>query len=148
MCIIAFGGNLFLLVPSMTNFLSSHFPIEDPLMSNSAMFDPSCYGFDNSDDTSLNLHQNFLFYHLPFKDLFWRHDLAKEQCFGNIHSIVPFNASISNVSHLLWLFEGLDSKTNPFKGGADGMTWDRHENIESFQGSVTRSRVRKMEEET
>ncbi|KAI5681714.1 hypothetical protein M9H77_02942 [Catharanthus roseus] len=37
-----------------------------------------------------------------------------------------------------------DSRTNPFKGGADGMTRDRHENIESFQGFVTRSRARKI----
>ncbi|KAI5641600.1 hypothetical protein M9H77_00423 [Catharanthus roseus] len=53
MCIIAFEGNLFLLVPSMTNRLSSHLPLEDPLMSSNVMFDPSCYGFGNLDDTSL-----------------------------------------------------------------------------------------------
>ncbi|KAI5654082.1 hypothetical protein M9H77_31269 [Catharanthus roseus] len=29
-CIFTFKGNLFLLVASMTNFLSSHFPLEDP----------------------------------------------------------------------------------------------------------------------
>ncbi|KAI5668818.1 hypothetical protein M9H77_18671 [Catharanthus roseus] len=53
MCIIAFEGNHFLLVPSMINCLSSHFPLEDPLMSICAMFGPSCYGFDNLDDISL-----------------------------------------------------------------------------------------------
>ncbi|KAI5664512.1 hypothetical protein M9H77_23835 [Catharanthus roseus] len=26
-----------------------------------------------------NLHQNFLIYHLPSKEIFWKHDLAKEQ---------------------------------------------------------------------
>ncbi|KAI5658013.1 hypothetical protein M9H77_26806 [Catharanthus roseus] len=41
MCIIAFEGNLFLLVMSMTNYLSSHFSLKDPLMSSSVMFDPS-----------------------------------------------------------------------------------------------------------
>ncbi|KAI5675997.1 hypothetical protein M9H77_06947 [Catharanthus roseus] len=48
-----------------------------------------------------------------------------------------------------------DSRTNPFKGGADGMTRDKQENMESFQGSVTnfkgpviRSRARKIEKET
>ncbi|KAI5652255.1 hypothetical protein M9H77_29442 [Catharanthus roseus] len=39
---------------------------------------------------------------------------------------------------------GTDLRTNPFKGGVDGMTWDRHENMESFQGSVTRLRARKI----
>ncbi|KAI5666587.1 hypothetical protein M9H77_16440 [Catharanthus roseus] len=53
MCIIALEGNLFLLMPSMTNFLSSHFSLEDPLINSSVMFDPSCYGFGNLDDTSL-----------------------------------------------------------------------------------------------
>ncbi|KAI5652872.1 hypothetical protein M9H77_30059 [Catharanthus roseus] len=70
------------------------------------------------------------------------------QCLGNIHSIIPFNDFISNVARLLWLFEGLDSRTIPFKGGVDGMTRDRHENMESFQGSVMRSRAWDIEEET
>ncbi|KAI5678431.1 hypothetical protein M9H77_09381 [Catharanthus roseus] len=52
MYIIAFEGNLFLLVPSMKIFLYSYFSLEDPLMSSSVMFDPSCYGFGNLDDTS------------------------------------------------------------------------------------------------
>ncbi|KAI5667899.1 hypothetical protein M9H77_17752 [Catharanthus roseus] len=52
-CIIAFKRNLFLLVTSMTSCLSSHLCLEDPLMSSSVMFDPSCYGFDNLDDTSV-----------------------------------------------------------------------------------------------
>ncbi|KAI5676257.1 hypothetical protein M9H77_07207 [Catharanthus roseus] len=53
MFIISFEGNIFLLMPSMTNFLSSHFSLGAPLMSSSVMFDPSCYGFGNLDDTSL-----------------------------------------------------------------------------------------------
>ncbi|KAI5667863.1 hypothetical protein M9H77_17716 [Catharanthus roseus] len=52
MCIIAFEGKFFLLVPSMTNCLSSHLSHEDPLMSSRVIFDPSCYGFGNLDDTS------------------------------------------------------------------------------------------------
>ncbi|KAI5682141.1 hypothetical protein M9H77_03369 [Catharanthus roseus] len=42
-----------------------------------------------------------------------------------------------------------------FEGGVDGMTWGKHGNIESFQGSITSfqgviiwSRARKIEEET
>ncbi|KAI5676027.1 hypothetical protein M9H77_06977 [Catharanthus roseus] len=34
------------------------------------------------------------------------------------------------------------------KEGVDVMTQDRHENMESFQGSVMRSRARKIKEET
>ncbi|KAI5649943.1 hypothetical protein M9H77_35948 [Catharanthus roseus] len=48
-----------------------------------------------------------------------------------------------------------DLRTNHFKGGADGMTRDKHENMESFQGSITsfqgpvaRCRARMIEEET
>ncbi|KAI5667334.1 hypothetical protein M9H77_17187 [Catharanthus roseus] len=48
----------------------------------------------------------------------------------------------------------MDSRMNSFKGGADGMTRDKYENLESFQqsitsfqGQVTRSRARKIEEE-
>ncbi|KAI5653359.1 hypothetical protein M9H77_30546 [Catharanthus roseus] len=78
-------------------------------------------------------------------DALFSYSLQSLECFGNIHSTVPFNASISNVVRLLWLFEGLVSRTNPFKGGADDMTRDRHENMESFQGSVTRSRAWKIE---
>ncbi|KAI5672337.1 hypothetical protein M9H77_12701 [Catharanthus roseus] len=329
MCIIAFKGNLFLLVPSMSNFLSSHFSLEDPLMGSNVMFGPSCYGFSNLDDTSFvelnlivfgngvfelnlknliekhfvysiafidllfkdealnesivqntkscvkienqslgatllysltfkkfldelnfrrelkvpqvlmlnqefpllnsflklfwkNLHQIFLFYYLPFKEIFWKHDLGKEQnntfnyasfwrilvnfewlfnspfwsflalkffvytsfsyrrpfkeicylwnfygvetladkldalfaysllslkCLGNFHSVVPFNASISNVAHLLWLLEGMDSRMNPFKGEVDDMTQDAQETIELLQGLVTRAMARRMGEE-
>ncbi|KAI5667957.1 hypothetical protein M9H77_17810 [Catharanthus roseus] len=50
---MSFEENLFLLVPSMTNCLSSHLSFEDPLISSSVMFDPSCYGLGNLDDTSL-----------------------------------------------------------------------------------------------
>ncbi|KAI5663936.1 hypothetical protein M9H77_23259 [Catharanthus roseus] len=48
---------------------------------------------------------------------------------------------ISNVARLLWLFDGTHSRTNPFKGRPDGMSCDRHEDMESFQGSITRSRT-------
>ncbi|KAI5681060.1 hypothetical protein M9H77_02287 [Catharanthus roseus] len=52
-CLLGVEGNLFLLVSSMTNCLSSHLFLEDPLMISSVMFDPSCYGFGNLDYTSL-----------------------------------------------------------------------------------------------
>ncbi|KAI5682215.1 hypothetical protein M9H77_03443 [Catharanthus roseus] len=53
MYVIAFEGNVFLLVPSMTNCIASHFSLEDPSMSSSVIFYPSCYGFGNLYDTSL-----------------------------------------------------------------------------------------------
>ncbi|KAI5648398.1 hypothetical protein M9H77_34403 [Catharanthus roseus] len=50
--------------------------------------------------------------------------------------------------------EGTDSKRNPFKEGLDDMTCDKHEIMDSFQGSVTtfqglvtRLRTRKIEDE-
>ncbi|KAI5668829.1 hypothetical protein M9H77_18682 [Catharanthus roseus] len=42
--------NLFLLVSSMKNGPYSHLSLEDPLMSSSVMFDPSCYGFGMYDN--------------------------------------------------------------------------------------------------
>ncbi|KAI5663240.1 hypothetical protein M9H77_22563 [Catharanthus roseus] len=72
-----------------------------------------------------------------------------------VHIIPPLVNTISNFARLLWLFEGTNSRTNLFKGEADGMTQDKHENMGSFKGSVTsfqgpviRSRARKIEEET
>ncbi|KAI5682963.1 hypothetical protein M9H77_04191 [Catharanthus roseus] len=53
MCIISFEGNIFLLVLSMTNWLSSHFSLEDLLMSSGVVLDLSCHSFGNLDDTSL-----------------------------------------------------------------------------------------------
>ncbi|KAI5676852.1 hypothetical protein M9H77_07802 [Catharanthus roseus] len=76
-------------------------------------------------------------YHRPFKELcyLWNsygietlvdkldtlfaYFLLSFECLVNIHSIVPFNAYISNVARFLWLFEGTDSRTNIFKGEAD-----------------------------
>ncbi|KAI5672464.1 hypothetical protein M9H77_12828 [Catharanthus roseus] len=66
---------------------------------------------------------------------------------GKFHSIVPFNASISNVSQLLLLFEGMDSRTNPFKEGADGMTQDVQGTLKLLQGLVTGAIARGMKEE-
>ncbi|KAI5672499.1 hypothetical protein M9H77_12863 [Catharanthus roseus] len=59
-----------------------------------------------------------------------------------------FHFKESMIARLLWLFESTYSRMNPFKEGANGMTQDKHENIESFQRRVTRSRERKIEEET
>ncbi|KAI5681499.1 hypothetical protein M9H77_02727 [Catharanthus roseus] len=136
MYIIAFEGNLFLLVPSMTNCLSSHFSLEDPLMSSSVMFDPSCYGFALLEEFASKL----LIYDLPFKDILWKHDLAKEQ-------YCAFNASISNVARLLWLFERMDSRKTLFKREVDGMTRDVQETVELLQDQVTKVMARRMEEE-
>ncbi|KAI5681707.1 hypothetical protein M9H77_02935 [Catharanthus roseus] len=46
-----------------------------------------------------------------------------------IHRVPPLVNIISNVGHLSWLFEGTDSRTNPFQ----------------MRGSVTRSRARKID---
>ncbi|KAI5681475.1 hypothetical protein M9H77_02703 [Catharanthus roseus] len=75
------------------------------------------------------------------------YSLLSLECLGNFPSIVPFNASISNVARLLSLFEGKDSRTNPFKGGADGMIWKAQGIVELLQSSVTRAMARRMEEE-
>ncbi|KAI5682065.1 hypothetical protein M9H77_03293 [Catharanthus roseus] len=65
-----------------------------------------------------------------------------------VHSIPPLVKIISIIARRLWLFEGTDSRMRPFKGGMDGMTRDKYENMERFQGSFTRSRARKIEEKT
>ncbi|KAI5682511.1 hypothetical protein M9H77_03739 [Catharanthus roseus] len=57
--------NIFLLVPSMKICLSSHLSLEDPLMSSSVMFEPSCYGLSNLDGTSL-VELNMLVFALEF----------------------------------------------------------------------------------
>ncbi|KAI5682528.1 hypothetical protein M9H77_03756 [Catharanthus roseus] len=113
-----------------------------------------------------------------FKETSWEHDLAKEQelCYfwnsygiatlvdklnailvysllsveylGNFHSIVPFNTSISNVACLLWVFEGMDLRMNPFKGRTDGMIRDVQGIVELLQGRATRAMARRIEENT
>ncbi|KAI5668939.1 hypothetical protein M9H77_18792 [Catharanthus roseus] len=65
MCIIAFEGNLFLLMLSMKNFLSSHLSLEDPYMSSSVMFYPSYCGFGNLDETFL-VELNFVGFEFGF----------------------------------------------------------------------------------
>ncbi|KAI5657878.1 hypothetical protein M9H77_26671 [Catharanthus roseus] len=71
--------------------------------------------FGNLDDTSL-VELNIVRFVLGLD----RNSL--QHCLGNFPSIVPFNASISNVAHLFLLFKGMYLRTNPFKGGADGIT--------------------------
>ncbi|KAI5673890.1 hypothetical protein M9H77_14254 [Catharanthus roseus] len=81
----------------------------------------------------LLLHLAFsgnLFYHLPSTEFLEKavfeevsnklHALVFPsslilEYFGHFHSITSFNALTSNVARLLWLYEGLDSRTNPFK---------------------------------
>ncbi|KAI5672296.1 hypothetical protein M9H77_12660 [Catharanthus roseus] len=78
---------------------------------------------------------------------FFAFSLLILESFGNVHNIASFNASMSNVAHLLWLFEGRDLITNPFKKRRYGMTRDKHKNIKIFQGSATRLGARKPEKE-
>ncbi|KAI5663960.1 hypothetical protein M9H77_23283 [Catharanthus roseus] len=81
-------------------------------------------------------------------DALFAYSLLNLECLGNFHSIIPFNASsISNVAYLLWLFEEMDWRTNPFKGGADGMIGDAQDIIELLQGPVMRAKAKRMEEE-
>ncbi|KAI5667471.1 hypothetical protein M9H77_17324 [Catharanthus roseus] len=63
------------------------------------------------------------------------------------YSIPPSVDIISNVARLLWLFEGTELRTNPFKGGADGMTWVAKGTVELLQGPTTRAMARRMEKE-
>ncbi|KAI5667417.1 hypothetical protein M9H77_17270 [Catharanthus roseus] len=53
-------------------------------------------------------------------DASFAYPLLSLEYLGNFHSTVPFNASISNVARLLWLFKGMDSRTTPFKRGVYG----------------------------
>ncbi|KAI5664570.1 hypothetical protein M9H77_23893 [Catharanthus roseus] len=64
------------------------------------------------------------------------YSLLSLEYLGNFPSIVSFNDSISNVARLCLLFEGMDLKTNPFKGGVDAIA-----------RSITRAMARRMEEE-
>ncbi|KAI5676397.1 hypothetical protein M9H77_07347 [Catharanthus roseus] len=148
--------------------LLDSYTCQDPLMS-CVMFDPSCYGFGNLDDTSLvdlnivgfapELDRNSLQHvctitstrgkrktwsskatiKIPFKeicylwnfyafetlvdklDVLFAYSLLTLECLGDFHSIVPFNASISNVAHFLWLLEGMNSRKHPLKEGVDGI---------------------------
>ncbi|KAI5667958.1 hypothetical protein M9H77_17811 [Catharanthus roseus] len=117
-------------------------------------------------DKTLNFFvDTFFSYHRPFKELcyLWNSygivtlvdklnalfafSLLSLKCLGNFPSIVPFNASISNVVPPLLLFEGIDSRTNPSKGGADGITRKVQRTVELLQGPVTRAMARRIEEE-
>ncbi|KAI5657996.1 hypothetical protein M9H77_26789 [Catharanthus roseus] len=135
MCIIAFEGNLFILGPSMTNCLSSHFSLEDLLMSSSIVLDPSCYGFGNIGDTSL-VELNIVGFAFEFDRKSLQHVCNITSTRGRRHTME---------------FEGqgerMDLRMNPFKGGADGMTRKVQETVELLQGPVTRARARRMEEE-
>ncbi|KAI5667740.1 hypothetical protein M9H77_17593 [Catharanthus roseus] len=108
------------------------------------------------DNSSLNffIYATFAF-HRPFQEeLQSLFSLCSRRSFAFtcqvlleiVHSIPPLVNIISIVAHLLWLFKGTNLRTNPFKRGLDGMTRDRHKNMESFQGSGMRLRARKMEE--
>ncbi|KAI5663956.1 hypothetical protein M9H77_23279 [Catharanthus roseus] len=52
-CVISFDGNVFLLMPCMAKYLSSHISLKDSLMHSGAKFYPSCYDFGMLDDTPL-----------------------------------------------------------------------------------------------
>ncbi|KAI5671398.1 hypothetical protein M9H77_11762 [Catharanthus roseus] len=72
MCIISFKVNLFLLGASMTNFLSSHFFLEDLLMSTNVVLDPSCYGFAHLCDPVKTTFRNSIL-ELNLKNLVEKH---------------------------------------------------------------------------
>ncbi|KAI5653976.1 hypothetical protein M9H77_31163 [Catharanthus roseus] len=63
------------------------------------------------------------------------YSLISLEYLGSFHSIVPFNTSMSNVVRFLLLFEAMDSRTNHFKGGAEGMTHDAQRIIELLRGA-------------
>ncbi|KAI5656725.1 hypothetical protein M9H77_25518 [Catharanthus roseus] len=52
LCTISFGGGLFLVVPYVSKYLSSHVSLEEQLMNSGVKFDPSCYGFGMLDNAS------------------------------------------------------------------------------------------------
>ncbi|KAI5682429.1 hypothetical protein M9H77_03657 [Catharanthus roseus] len=125
MCIIAFEGNLFLLMPSMTNCLSSHLSLEDLLMSSSVVLNSSCYGFGNLDDTFL-VELNIVGFAFEFdrKSLQYNFSIKSTrgrslESLGNFLSIVPLMPPFVMLPAFLLLF---DSTTNPFRGEADGTT--------------------------
>ncbi|KAI5662718.1 hypothetical protein M9H77_22041 [Catharanthus roseus] len=105
------------------------------------------------------------YYHIPFKEVLridvfaWMHlhDFLVHLCAYLERNHVKLLWIISTFSfskHILnfLMHTCMDSRTNPFKEGVDGMTRDKHENKENFQGSITsfqglatRSRARKIE---
>ncbi|KAI5653437.1 hypothetical protein M9H77_30624 [Catharanthus roseus] len=80
-------------------------------------------------------------------DALFAYPLLSLECLDDFHSIVPFNAPLSNIARVLWFLRRMDSRTNSFKGRADGMTRDTQETVELLQGQVTRAMARRMEEE-
>ncbi|KAI5682117.1 hypothetical protein M9H77_03345 [Catharanthus roseus] len=56
-------------------------------------------------------------------DALLSYSLLSLECLGNVHDIDPFNASNSKIAHLLWLFEGIDSRTNLFIRGKNDLAW-------------------------
>ncbi|KAI5681644.1 hypothetical protein M9H77_02872 [Catharanthus roseus] len=78
-----------------------------------------------------------VYYHISFKDV-------DVHLFFGLRELNTFNCA--SFWRIL-LFEGMDLRTNPFKGGADGMTQDAQETVELLQGPITRAMTRRIEEE-
>ncbi|KAI5657960.1 hypothetical protein M9H77_26753 [Catharanthus roseus] len=53
LCVISFGGGLFLVVSYASTCLSSHAFLEDSLLHNGSIFDPSCHDFGVMNNASI-----------------------------------------------------------------------------------------------
>ncbi|KAI5681860.1 hypothetical protein M9H77_03088 [Catharanthus roseus] len=160
------------LGPYVLGFVN-YFLVDKPLLLANGLFENSCQWpkfliVEGSFKMLLQDVFSFKFFHLhykePFKEVWhlWNSfgvekmfdklhalfsfSLLILESFGNVHNIASFNSSMSNVGRLLWLFEGMDSRMNPSKERGYGMTQDKHENMEIFQGPITKSIDRKIEE--
>ncbi|KAI5652269.1 hypothetical protein M9H77_29456 [Catharanthus roseus] len=89
MCIIAFDGNLFLLMPSMSKCLSSHVSLENPLTSSSVKFDPLYYGFRMLDDTSF-VDSNIIGFELDCALFDFLHEEYLGKFIEDIDYVFPF----------------------------------------------------------
>ncbi|KAI5682053.1 hypothetical protein M9H77_03281 [Catharanthus roseus] len=113
--------------------LSSHFSLEDPLMTCSVMFDPSSYGFGNLDGTSI-VEFNIVGFALEFDKKFLQHVCTITSMRGRRHTM-EFEGQGQNVGGKLILCYGyltirMDLRMNHFKEGTDGMTRDAQETVE------------------
>ncbi|KAI5672684.1 hypothetical protein M9H77_13048 [Catharanthus roseus] len=110
-----------------------------------------------------NESNSTLLYHLPFKEFLKKfeceEEFGKSWDFKSKQSYIFCDEFLDFISKSSWekgltnsvldslftfnLILGMWDKS--FQRRVDGMTRDRHENIESFQGSVTRSRARKID---
>ncbi|KAI5676871.1 hypothetical protein M9H77_07821 [Catharanthus roseus] len=129
------------IATSETHFLNVNIQLENPCDDHKILIELkflNAFLFENV--------LGFQFYPLHFKE---RSCAFPCQVLLEIdYSIPPSVNIISNVARLLWLFEGKDSRMNPFKGGVDGMTWEGQETIEWMQGPIKELRRREWKRNT